>query len=207
MPTIARTLKKIAVADLRLGMHLHGFDAAWIDHPCWRSRFTLESLADLALVRGSKVRACWMTPPRAKTRRRRPRRQWPQRPHRGRAGAAHGFRQRAGARWDAGESIARMATWKGQFDGPVFAPFVRSVGIYPIGSLVRLASGRPAVVVDQNTETLTTPIVKVMFSTKSNLPIAVETIELAHSSDRITGRESRAAGTCRTSRSFGPVTR
>jgi hypothetical protein len=100
-----------------------------------------------------------------------------------------------------------MATWKGQFDGPVFAPFVRSVGIYPIGSLVRLASGRPAVVVDQNTETLTTPIVKVMFSTKSNLPIAVEPIELAHSSDRITGRESRAAGTCRTSRSSGTVTR
>jgi HD-GYP domain-containing protein (c-di-GMP phosphodiesterase class II) len=45
--------------------------------------------------------------------------------------------------WDPGESIARMATWKGQFDGPVFAAFVRSVGIYPIGSLVRLASGRP----------------------------------------------------------------
>jgi HD-GYP domain-containing protein (c-di-GMP phosphodiesterase class II) len=51
-------LKKIAVADLRLGMHLHGFDAAWIDHPFWRSRFTLENPTDLALVRGSKVSAC-----------------------------------------------------------------------------------------------------------------------------------------------------
>jgi hypothetical protein len=47
--------------------------------------------------------------------------------------------------------------------------------------------------VDQNAEALTTPIVQVMFSIKSNLPIAVETIDLADSRDRITGRESRAA--------------
>jgi hypothetical protein len=207
MPTIARTLKKIAVADLRLGMHLHGFDAAWIDHPCWRSRFTLESPADLALVRGSKVRACWIDTAKGKD-------EAPTasaavaaapapRPSRRRARLSAASRCALGC----GRVDRSHGDLEGQFDGPVFAPFVRSVGIYPIGSLVRLASGRPAVVVDQNTETLTTPIVKVMFSTKSNLPIAVETIELAHSSDRITGRESRAAGTCRTSRSFGPVTR
>jgi HD-GYP domain-containing protein (c-di-GMP phosphodiesterase class II) len=57
---MGRMLKKIAVADLRLGMHLHGFDAAWIDHPFWRSRFTLDDPADLALVRASRVRSCWI---------------------------------------------------------------------------------------------------------------------------------------------------
>jgi HD-GYP domain-containing protein (c-di-GMP phosphodiesterase class II) len=97
------------------------------------------------------------------------------------------------AGWDPGESVARMATWKGQFDGPVFAAFVRSVGIYPVGSLVRLASGRLAVVVDQHADALTTPIVKVLFSTQSKQPIAVETIDLARSHDRIVCRESRSA--------------
>ncbi|HEU0306334.1 MAG TPA: DUF3391 domain-containing protein, partial [Lysobacter sp.] len=53
-------LKKIAIDQLRLGMHLHGFDAAWIDHPFWRSRFTLKEAADLAAIRASGVRECWI---------------------------------------------------------------------------------------------------------------------------------------------------
>ena len=38
-----------------------------------------------------------------------------------------------------------MASWQGQFDPEVFKAFVRSLGIYPTGSLVRLASGKLAV--------------------------------------------------------------
>jgi HD-GYP domain-containing protein (c-di-GMP phosphodiesterase class II) len=34
-----------------------------------------------------------------------------------------------------------MAAWKGHFDPTVFRHFVRSLGIYPNGSLVRLESG------------------------------------------------------------------
>jgi HD-GYP domain-containing protein (c-di-GMP phosphodiesterase class II) len=50
------------------------------------------------------------------------------------------------AGWDPAESIAQMASWKGQFDEPLFAAFVQSLGIYPTGSLVRLQSGKLAVV-------------------------------------------------------------
>ena len=35
------------------------------------------------------------------------------------------------AGWDPSVSIARMASWKGQFDEAVFGAFVRSLGIYP----------------------------------------------------------------------------
>ena len=42
-----------------------------------------------------------------------------------------------------------MASWKGQFDEAVFGAFVRSLGIYPAGSLVRLESQRLAVVVSR----------------------------------------------------------
>jgi HD-GYP domain-containing protein (c-di-GMP phosphodiesterase class II) len=96
------------------------------------------------------------------------------------------------AGWDPAESIARMASWQGHFDGAVFAAFVRSLGIYPTGSLVRLASGRLAVVVAQNAQSLTTPLVRVFYSTQSQLPIGPERLDLARSSDRIVARESRA---------------
>ena len=98
--------------------------------------------------------------------------------------------------WDPAESIARMAEWTkaGQFDSRVFHAFVSRVGIYPIGCLVRLQSGRLAVVVEQSTASLTTPSVKVFFSTKSGMPLAPETVDLSRPgcSDRILARESNA---------------
>ncbi len=93
--------------------------------------------------------------------------------------------------WDPAESITRMASWKGHFDATVFGAFVHSLGIYPIGSLVRLASGRLAVVVEQNPHDLVAPVVKVFFSTKSQMHVVPTRLELSRSADRIVGREGR----------------
>lgn len=100
------------------------------------------------------------------------------------------------AGWDPAESISRMASWTGHFDKTVFSAFVRSLGIYPTGSLVRLESGRLAVVLEQNPASLVTPVVKVFFSTKSQMPIPAERLDLAQRgcTDRIVGRETRAPG-------------
>lgn len=94
--------------------------------------------------------------------------------------------------WDPAGSLQRMAQWKGQFDPVIFQAFVKSVGIYPVGTLVKLESGRLAVVIDQHEASLTTPRVKVFFSTKSNMPIPVQLLDLAaqNVNDRIVGRES-----------------
>ena len=82
--------------------------------------------------------------------------------------------------WDPAESIRRMAEWcKGHFDERVFQAFVRCVGIYPVGSLVRLASGRLGVVIEQGRDSLLKPTVKVFFSTRSNAHIAPEVMDLA----------------------------
>lgn len=93
--------------------------------------------------------------------------------------------------WDPAGSIQRMAQWQGHFDPAVFQSFVKCVGIYPVGSLVRLKSGRLAVVCDQGDGTLLSPKLKVFFSTKSKMPIPVATLDLSNPAcqDQIVGRE------------------
>jgi putative nucleotidyltransferase with HDIG domain len=96
------------------------------------------------------------------------------------------------AGWDPAESLRKMAEWaQGHFDQKVFQAFVKSLGIYPIGSLVRMTSGRIGVVMEQTSKSLTTPRVKVFFSTKSNLRITPEIIDLSlpDTRDKIAGRE------------------
>jgi putative nucleotidyltransferase with HDIG domain len=92
--------------------------------------------------------------------------------------------------WDPADSIGRMAGWKGQFDPAIFATFVKSVGIYPTGSLVRLRSERLAVVIEQNPAALTAPVVRIFFSLKSGMPVSLQRLDLSGgTSDRIVGRE------------------
>lgn len=97
--------------------------------------------------------------------------------------------------WDPAESLRKMAEWaKGHFDAKVFQAFVKSLGIYPIGSLVKLTSGRLGVVVEQTGKSLTTPVVKVFFSTKSNMRIVPELVDLsnARATEKIVCREDPA---------------
>jgi HD-GYP domain-containing protein (c-di-GMP phosphodiesterase class II) len=96
------------------------------------------------------------------------------------------------AGWDPAESLRKMAEWcEGHFDRAVFQAFVKSLGIYPIGSLVRLASGKIAVVIEQTNKSLITPRVKAFYSVKSELRITPEIVDLssANANDKIVGRE------------------
>jgi putative nucleotidyltransferase with HDIG domain len=94
--------------------------------------------------------------------------------------------------WDPADSIAQMVSWKGHFDDEILRSFIRSIGIYPNGSLVRLTSSRLAIVMSQNAEKLTEPTVKIFFSTKSGLQLKPEMLNL-HSPgchEKIVCRES-----------------
>jgi HD-GYP domain-containing protein (c-di-GMP phosphodiesterase class II) len=97
--------------------------------------------------------------------------------------------------WDPAESLKRMAEWVGgHLDSRVFQAFVRSLGIYPIGSLVLLSSGKLAVVVDQSKASLLKPVVKTVFSTKTSERVVPEVIDLSLPNTRqtIVGREDPA---------------
>ena len=85
-----------------------------------------------------------------------------------------------------------MAEWKGHFDTTVFQAFVKSLGIYPVGSLVRLESGKLCVVIEQGEHSLLKPKVKVFFSTRAQAYLKPEIIDLAHSPEKIAGREEAA---------------
>ena len=87
--------------------------------------------------------------------------------------------------WSPADSIRKMATWKNShFDGVVFDNFVKVIGIYPIGTLLKLNSGRLAVVVDQS-KSLLMPKVKVVYSTTARARIPPEIIDLENSTETI----------------------
>ena len=82
--------------------------------------------------------------------------------------------------WEPAESLRKMAEWsKGHFDDVIFHAFVKSIGIYPIGSLVRLQSNHLGVIIEQTGKSLLLPVVKVFFSIKSNCRIPHEIMDMS----------------------------
>jgi HD-GYP domain-containing protein (c-di-GMP phosphodiesterase class II) len=89
------------------------------------------------------------------------------------------------------EAIRKMAEWApDQYDPKIFQAFVKTVGVYPIGSPVLLACGRLGIVVENHEHNLLRPRVKVFFSTQSKVRIAPEVVDLAQagSQNRIVAR-------------------
>lgn len=92
--------------------------------------------------------------------------------------------------WEPAEAIRKMAEWQeGHFDSSVFHAFVKTIGIYPSGTLVKLKSTRLAVVLEQSAKGLLTPVVKIFFSTRENAPIPPEIVDLSHSAESILNAE------------------
>jgi HD-GYP domain-containing protein (c-di-GMP phosphodiesterase class II) len=87
------------------------------------------------------------------------------------------------------EALRKMLEWsKNHFNLELVQVFIRSLGIYPTGSLVRLESGRLAVVDEQHPDKLTEPRVKIIFHTRGYY-LKPELIDLRRSQDHIVGYE------------------
>lgn len=92
-------------------------------------------------------------------------------------------------------ALHKMDEWKtGHFEPAMFIAFVQSLGIYPVGSLVRLKSGRLGVIVEQTEGSLIAPKVKAFFSIGAQTRIAPQVIDLSkpRTTDKIVSREDPA---------------
>ncbi len=75
--------------------------------------------------------------------------------------------------------MKRLLEWSGShLDHELVQRFIRTLGIYPVGSLVRLGSGRLAVVTEQG-ENLLKPIVRVVFDTTRKVRLQPRDLDLA----------------------------
>ena len=86
------------------------------------------------------------------------------------------------------QGLKKLLEWSGDHLDPVMVKeFIRCIGLYPIGSLVLLESGRLGAVVETNEQDQRLPVVRVMYHTRFRLPIPVETLDLARpgNQDRI----------------------
>jgi HD-GYP domain-containing protein (c-di-GMP phosphodiesterase class II) len=94
------------------------------------------------------------------------------------------------------EGIRKLFEWsKFHFDPALVQLFVKSIGIYPVGTLVRLERERLGVVIEQREANLLTPLVRVIFDAKRNYYITPEEVDLskpmgAGGADKIIGHES-----------------
>jgi HD-GYP domain-containing protein (c-di-GMP phosphodiesterase class II) len=66
-----------------------------------------------------------------------------------------------------------------KFDEVLVAQFVQCIGIYPVGSLVKLSNQKVAMVLRQNPAHTTKPVVKVFYSVRSNHYLEPKELDLA----------------------------
>lgn len=93
-------------------------------------------------------------------------------------------------------AVRKMFEWsKFHFNPNLLRTFIRTVGIYPVGTLVMLESGKLGVVIEQCETDMTKPLVRTVFDTKKNYFITPSDINLAKplgqgGGDRIVNYES-----------------
>jgi HD-GYP domain-containing protein (c-di-GMP phosphodiesterase class II) len=98
----------------------------------------------------------------------------------------------------AAEALRKIYEWsKFHFNPQFVQEFMRCVGIYPVGTMVMLESGRLAVVVEPHPTNLLAPKVNVFFNSKTNVYLRPQTVDLSRAlgaggGDKIVRHESPA---------------
>jgi putative nucleotidyltransferase with HDIG domain len=91
------------------------------------------------------------------------------------------------------EALKKLLEWSDyHFEPRLVHNFISAIGIYPAGSLVRLESGRLAVVREQHENNLLQPIVTVIYHTHKMQHLPPERLDLATGGDKIVSYEDFA---------------
>lgn len=81
--------------------------------------------------------------------------------------------------WDPAFTLFKMMQSEGQFDMDVLGAFVRSIGRYPVGSIISLTNSELGLVVAQNSDVPELPVVKVFYSIRWAHAIPERRVNLA----------------------------
>jgi putative nucleotidyltransferase with HDIG domain len=94
------------------------------------------------------------------------------------------------------QATAKIFEWgKGHFNPTLVQQFLRVIGIYPVGALVKLESGRLAIVLEQSESSLLKPVVRAFYDTRHRRVIPAVEIDLSRplgqgGGDRIVSHET-----------------
>jgi putative nucleotidyltransferase with HDIG domain len=89
------------------------------------------------------------------------------------------------------QALKKLLEWSNHhFDPQLVQGFIRAIGIYPTGSLVRLESNRMGVVIEQNEGKLLEPVVRVFYHAGQQHYIPPEIVDLSKVQDRVASFES-----------------
>ncbi len=81
------------------------------------------------------------------------------------------------------EVLKQLFKWgKSLFDKDLVQQYIQCIGIYPVGTLIRLESGYLAVVINRGQKNILHPIIRVIYNTKKELYIPPYDIDLARKS-------------------------
>jgi len=78
------------------------------------------------------------------------------------------------------EALRRMFEWsKYHFNEELVHKFIKTMGIYPVGSLVRLANNQLAIVIETGKDNLLKPVVRIIYDIKRGLMLSPRDIDLS----------------------------
>ena len=96
------------------------------------------------------------------------------------------------------DALRKMFEWsKFHFNPELVHAFVRTIGIYPVGTLVMLESGKIGIVVEQREKNLAQPLVRIVFNARKGYYLKPEDVDLSRplgmgGGDKIVSHESPA---------------
>ncbi len=107
-------------------------------------------------------------------------------------------------RYEPTEVLKKLFEWSTHYNPDLVQHFIRCIGIYPVGSLVRLQSGLLAVVIQHTDKDLLHPLVRVVYNIKRDKFVLTYDIDLSQpgkdGEDRIVCSESSDQWRIRTER-------
>ena len=82
-------------------------------------------------------------------------------------------------------ALAKMMSWRGHFDPDLLRAFVESLGIFPIGSIVHLTNETLAVVIGEDPEDYSMPLVRIFYDLPSRSAVENRDIQIIRDSGSI----------------------